>query len=434
MESSGSAVPPNPADAALTVAQTPGATTPPSSPPKRRTSRGVKVGVAVAAVVVVAVLVLGLTGVIPFPLRISSGSVSLVPFSAAESAAHNLSSSTAGGPWTLRYATGMDVTTALSTKVGGSGCEYANGSGVDSIGSYSGNYSNGKLENWLFVYVNSIDSQFLEVTVSGGHASDIGVASENCGLGDAPPIGTHILDSTQVAAILLNDSPVRAFLYSEPSANAVYMLVNFEGSEGAVWEVAYQVCNTGVPNGPQGGDVEAWFNATSGMAEGLTYNSPGTSCSTQMGPVPINFVLSIGSSSPFTCPVGDTYATNGCTAGDYVYHLSVGYYESAVTLGSVRFEVTTATGGVVNLGTADGGFALLNPSGGVLAESTPSPLLAMTGWMFPSGSSATNSTDWYPATGGLSIAFGAISPFAQSYFLSGFGEGLYGGLLYGGLD
>lgn len=100
-----------------------------------------------------------------------------------------------------------------------------------------------------------------------------------------------------------------------------------------------------------------------------------------VGSKPIGSAFTVGpnpSNSASKCPVGDTFATNGCLAGDYVYSLTI--ESSSVNFGQVLFTVKTSTGAPV-VGTAGSGFTILNTAGVVAAQvSTGAAALSMTGW------------------------------------------------------
>jgi archaeal type IV pilus assembly protein PilA len=97
------------------------------------------------------------------------------------------------------------------------------------------------------------------------------------------------------------------------------------------------------------------------------------------GSTPIGSAFTAGlpaGSSAAKCPTGDTYAANGCLAGDYTYTLTI--ESSTVNFGSVLFEVKTATG-AVDVAASVGGFSVLSISSVVVAQmTTATTTLAMT--------------------------------------------------------
>lgn len=426
MQPSGTGVAPNPSNSSVPVPAATSALPPAAAPPARGPSRAVKF--VVGAVVVAAIVVLA--GVIFLSPASSSGPFRPVSFSVAESAATNVSSSTPGGPWTLLGATGVDGTTGVSTSVQWPGCDYISGTGFDSGRPYLGNYSSGQLANWLITYFDPGRTQFLVIEVDGGHASNIGVASGSCGAGVGPAVSSNVIDSTQVAAALLRSIQVERFLGTAVSANASYALVDLGGGIGVVWQVSYETCAIAAsgPFAGVGSDVEATVNATTGRIVDLRSSlASSPSCAEPPATVPIGSVFGAEVHGLLTCPSGDTYVGNGCRAGDYAYEIGIAYVQTAVTFERVLFEVETATGGVVNLGPVDGGFAIVNLSGAVLAESTPGPLLSMTGWTFPVGSPATNTTPLNMVNDLIVIDMGTSAPSGEGYLFVTNGVGSLSG-------
>ena len=402
-----------------------------SAPP--RPSRGGGRTVVVAAIVVVVVVVAGLilTGIIPLlPGSSSSSGVATPSYSSAESSAAAVAGSAPGHPWTPVFAEGLDLIHSYSNSTPIPGCPFTGGSDTLSFAAYGGNYSNGQLSNWVFVYVNSAATSELAVQVSGGTASEIGTVSvsSTCHLSLAPvkPLGNNVVDSTHVATTLLGSAVVESFVHSYSTANAVYALVTI-GSEGLVWTVTYSGCPiTGYGGGAAtGATVEAELNASTGEIVGTVYSSPSsTSCSGGSHGNPIGSAFAVGNPTTSMCPSGDTWANNGCVAGDNVYILTI--ESSTITLADVLFEVKTATGAIADLPGAQG-FSIWNITGGTVAESsTSSPILNMTGWSFPSGSHFNDSsplTTLYT----IWIDVGTTSPVGLGYAFVALGQGSYTG-------
>jgi flagellin-like protein len=92
------------------------------------------------------------------------------------------------------------------------------------------------------------------------------------------------------------------------------------------------------------------------------------------GSTPIGSAFSAGNPVASTCPTGYTYAgatgvtTHGCKATDQIYTLTI--ETSTVTMGSVQFEVKTATGSIYAVGANGGGFSVMTIGGVVAAQST----------------------------------------------------------------
>lgn len=383
--------------------------------PPSRTQEMWTVTALVAVVTVLVVLSLVISGVF-VPSSGPSGGGAPQPFSVAVTAADNVSGSVPGGPWSLRGVQGSDDTVRSGIQFG-SNCEYSEGTGSYSIGPYAGNYSNGKIENWIFYYVNAKDTQALLVADDGGHASMVGIASPvSCLVGPTiPPItpGT-IIDSTRIATTLLANLLVERFLASDLIANASFRLVPLGGPLGWVWEVGYQNCQIG-DFGPAN-TVEATVNATTGTVYEVSSTSGVSSCAEPPSSTPIGYEFELFWPTLGTCAAEDSYPLNGCQGGDYMYQVTVVYDQSAARLGDLRFEVQSANGTVVHLPRGTGGFAVLNGTLRAVAESPLSPTLSMTGWTFPSGSSASNTTQ---LSNGqiIELDMGPGSPSGQGYVL-----------------
>ncbi len=392
---------------------------PPGPPSRPREMWTVTALVAVVTVLVVLSLVI--SGVF-VPSSGTSGGGAPQPFSVAVTAADNVSGTAPGGPWSLRGVQGSDDTVRSGIQFG-SNCEYSEGTGSYSIGAYSGNYSNGEIENWIFYYENAKDTQALLVADADGHASMVGIASPvSCLIGPTVPpiIPGAIVDSTRIATTLLANLLVERFLASDLIANASFMLVFLGGPLGWVWEVGYQNCQIS-DFGPEN-TVEADVNATTGAIDEVSSTAGFSSCSVLTSPTPLGYVFELFWPTFGTCAAEDSYPLNGCQSGDYVYLVQGEYHQSAARLGDLRLEVQAANGSVVHLPRGTGGFAVLNGTLNAVAESPLSPTLSMTGWTFPSGSSASNTT---PISNSQSIELdmGPGSPYGQGYVLVVYGTG-----------
>ena len=86
------------------------------------------------------------------------------------------------------------------------------------------------------------------------------------------------------------------------------------------------------------------------------------------GSTPIGSAFTAGNPVASQCPAGDTFAANGCLAGNYIYTLTI--ESSTVSFGSVLFEVKTSAGAIALTGTKAGGFSVLTIGGVVAAQST----------------------------------------------------------------
>lgn len=385
--------------------------------PARHKNRTIALLVIVVAAIVVLTLVF--SGVLVIFPKGSQTTTELQPFSVAVSSADNLSAATSGGPWSLHAVQGSDVTIQSGIQVG-SDCDYSSGSGYDSIKPYAGNYSDGELANWLFIYLNAEGTQFLVVADEGGHASDIGIASESsCAVAATSPAvnPSIIVDSPAVAEALGQNLLVERFLASDPIANSSFLLIDQGGATGWVWEVGYQTCQVGNYGPWTGNDVQATVNATSGEVETVRSATGSTSCTGHSAMTPVGSVFGLFTPVEQACQAGDTFAANGCRGGDFCYAIQVDFDQSAAPLGDLLLEVETSRGAVVNLPEGVGGFAILNGSSDLIAESTPSSVLSMTGWTFPVGSPATNSTVLENGLSTVLVDLGPSSPYGLGYLL-----------------
>ncbi len=340
--------------------------------------------VVVAIVVVVAAVVgLGIAGVVHLPS--SEASTPTTSYSSAEGLANSAAASVASAPWSLYAALGADLTQGYTNTTSlPASCTRSGGTGEVSVPGYTGAYSNGEFAFWYFFFFDAARTAELTIEVSGGQATEWGVTSgAGCGTPGPyiQPVGPNVLDSTQVAAALLGNATVEAFLHNYTSANATFTLLNeTQGRHPAepAWYVQYSECGLGLAAEPassvadRGGSLVAAVNATNGAILEVQYNHavgcPGTSRT------PIGSAFGTENPVGTTCPSGDTYAENGCRAGDYVYTLTVA--QSTVNLSSVLFEVDRASGQPDVLA-SDGGFSVLNVSGMVVAQSSPSLTLEM---------------------------------------------------------
>lgn len=85
------------------------------------------------------------------------------------------------------------------------------------------------------------------------------------------------------------------------------------------------------------------------------------------GSTPIGSAFTAGNPVASQCPTGDTFAVNGCLAGNYIYTLTI--ESSTVSFGSVLFEVKTSSGSIAPTLTKAGGYSIMT-IGGVVAAQT----------------------------------------------------------------
>jgi len=395
-----------------------------SAGPQPVRSRGRTVAILVIAVAAIVVVSLALTGVLPLFPAASSTSYTAQAFSPAVSAANNVSASTPGGPWSLRGVQGADTTIPTSIQVG-SNCGFQSGSGTESFGSYTGNYSNGELDSWTFLYENPGNTQFLVVEDNGGHASAVGVSSSNCdqNKGSVPVNPEGVIDSPRIATTLLHNLLVERFIASNPIANSSFLLIDLGPPTGWVWEVGYQTCQVGGYGPFTGNDVEAIVNATTGVLNNISSATGVSSCAGHATPTAIGSVFGLFFPKEATCPPGDSYAVNGCQGGDAIYLVGVAYAQSVAHLGNFFLQIETSDGKVLTLSQGVGGFAILNGSTDAVAESTAGPTLSMTGWTFPAGSPANNSTVLENGKSSIVVDLGTSIPYGLGNFLVVNGSG-----------
>lgn len=422
--------PPSPAS---TVAS-PGASSPPPRPgPSRRTL----LAILVVVLVLVAFLGLALSEVVHPSSSASAASTPVASYSAAKALADPAAAQVVSGPWNLYAALGADVTQGYTNTSGVQRqCTSSQGVGTLSVPGYTGNYSSGDFAFWYFDYFNAANTMQLTMLVADGRATEYEVSyGPNCGSpgGGIQPIPANVLDSTQVAAALLGNASVESFLHSYSSANASFTLLNeSHGSTPAAprWSVEYTACSLGLAGEPLsgaqavGGSLEATVNATSGaLIGGIHYEGPGGLCSGAPSKAPVGSAFAAGNPRASTCPTGDTYALNGCQAGDYVYTLSV--EASSVTLSSVLFEVEHSNGAVDTLSTP-GGFSILNISGDAVAQVSLGTALDMTNpWTTYYGS--VGPTSPLTSTDTIVIDMGTSNPTGTGLLFLATGTGDYTG-------
>ncbi|MGP8076957.1 MAG: hypothetical protein ACLP8Y_09600, partial [Thermoplasmata archaeon] len=132
----------------------------PAPPPPPRRSRFTG-GIGLAGVLVVAAVVIAALALSGTVLLSNSGGSTAGAYvessTAALATAQSFMALTAGGPWNLVAISGIDVTQAYSNDTEPTitgNCTFTDFSGI-SIPAFTGNYSNGQLENWAFEYLNS---------------------------------------------------------------------------------------------------------------------------------------------------------------------------------------------------------------------------------------------------------------------------------------
>jgi len=102
-------------------------------------------------------------------------------------------------------------------------------------------------------------------------------------------------------------------------------------------------------------------------------------------------LVAIGAPIQETCPRSDTLPSNGCSAGDTVFNMTV--EESSATFQQFQFRLVTPNGTIYNSPGGAPGFSVLNGSGAVVAY-----------WVAPNGE-MNMTTGWTYAMG-----FGSSTP------------------------
>ncbi|MGD0588725.1 MAG: hypothetical protein ABSA63_08060 [Thermoplasmata archaeon] len=338
-------------------------------------------GIGLAGVLVVAAVVIAavaLSGTVLLSNNGGSTAGAYVESSTVTLAtAQSFMALTAGGPWNLVAISGIDFTQAYSNDteptIAGN-CTFTDFSGI-TIPGFTGNYSNGQLENWVFEYVNSAGNSAVYLLVQGSQAKIVyELGGPDCSFGKvtSTPLPSDLIDSTQAAIALLSTTNASTFVQDNPSANAEFTLFPFfllGAGGGLEWTVVFTTCDlVNASSGPaQGSFLYGSVNATTGTVEGTTYTAS-QGCGFQTPPpskIPIGTALAVGNPVLSTCAIGSTFTVNGCTAGDYTYTLTV--ESSTVELGDMVFEVETATGGLYSLA-SPGGFSVISITGSVDAE------------------------------------------------------------------
>ena len=134
--------------------------------------------------------------------------------------------------------------------------------------------------------------------------------------------------------------------------------------------------------------------------------------------------FAIGAPLAGTCPTGDNFTDNGCSAGEYVYTLTI--ESSVILLDEILFHTSTDSGGSY-IATGTSGFSILSLQGVALAQfSGPSGLMSMTsGWSTYSAGSSPSTP--LLTTDSLLIDMGTVSPHDQGYLVYANGTGLFAG-------
>ncbi len=125
-----------------------------------------------------------------------------------------------------------------------------------------------------------------------------------------------------------------------------------------------------------------------------------------------------------TCPSGGTFASAGCSAGEFVYTLTV--ESSFATFGQVLFHIEASNGTVYVAIGGESGFSILSSTGAVVAQyPAANGLMSMkSGWSYAVGITATTPlTSLYAVL----VDMGAPNPHGQGYTFVDVSTGNYTG-------
>jgi hypothetical protein len=399
---------------------------PPISPPRSGVSRAALGAIAAIVVVVVIVSALFLTGVIPgFKSSSGAGSNGTSSEQAAASAAQTFANNTAGAPWSLVEAEGIDSTATQSIAVANftnTSCPLVDSAiSTITIPAYTGSYSSGVAEAWIMFYVSSTNTH-LALLVQNGVTTEIGeVTAPNChtNLDVAIPYGNY--DSIKAGQALAAVTNVSTFIATHPQANASYLLwmvpYGAHGTNIPVWYTEYWACS-GTETITLSGAVYASNNSVIASEAG-EYFQVGQ-CGAM---IPLGSAFAVGNPVSSVCGSGHTFAANGCTAGDHVYTVAV--ESSTIELNNVLFEVKT-TSGSADMVMGSGGFAVLNVTGSVIAESAPLTTMNMSAAWVTYGTGDSSATP-LSSLDTILIDVGTADPTGTGLSLVAFGENGYSG-------
>lgn len=230
-----------------------------STPPGARGPRRPRLPWAIGGTVVViaVVVVLLVTGVFPTPRSNPSTAPAPLPvaFGPALDAANVTAAGSAGGPWTLWSATGVDSRTVRNWTSflpwsEADDCALSSPGPTPAVPAYDGSIDSGLAPFWVLAYSNASSTSLIVVVVNGT-ALDAGTVDPSAlcvapAYGDVPAVGSFSSSAAAVAAGAVNAS----FLATFPGLNATLSLAESgSGGTSAVWE--WLVEFTSCPAGPQ---------------------------------------------------------------------------------------------------------------------------------------------------------------------------------------
>ena len=208
-------------------------------------------------VVIVVVVVLLVTGVFPAPRgNTGTGPRPLsIAFGPALDAANVTAAGSAGGPWELWSATGVDSRTVRNWTSflpwsESDDCGLSSAGPLPRVPAYDGSIDAGLAPFWVLAFSNASSTSLIVVVVNGT-AIDAGTVDPSAlcvapAYGDVPALGSFNSSAAAAAAGAVNSS----FLATFPGLNATLSLAESgNGGTSAIWQ--WLVEFTSCPAGPQ---------------------------------------------------------------------------------------------------------------------------------------------------------------------------------------
>lgn len=212
------------------------------------------------------------------------------------------------------------------------------------VPAWTGNYSNGLLTAWRFVFYQGLTDSEEFVTVQGGQASNIGYAAGlNCtgSLPSQSPLTSAPIDSSQAAVALLSSD--HAYVTAHPQASAYFSLVN--DSNSLQWLVGFTTCPAS--GGGTGADFTGDVSAVTGQVLGT--NETNVTCPAPPSPTGANVPPSGPITSLFQPPKGLTSALGFLSSAETVLEspsFPATWWEDSVLMMSIFGFWVLIVGGV----------------------------------------------------------------------------------------
>jgi len=134
--------------------------------------------------------------------------------------------------------------------------------------------------------------------------------------------------------------------------------------------------------------------------------------------------FSIGNAIAVTCPPQGSFIANGCSAGDYVYNVTI--ESSSIQFGEVVFKVTSSSGAPYVATGGTPGFSILNESGKMSARwsATDGNMTMSGGWSYSQGTTSSTQLNSLYA---LEVDMGTVNPHDLGYNFEAIGLGRFSG-------